>query len=261
MGLVASAHAGKVIAWVGTAMFLAMALGGPVGTVIFAAHGFGAVALMTTLLPLAVFLALLRARGVVPVRNGQPSAFCSVAKAVWLPGVGAALSSVGYCAILAFSALHFSQQGWHPIWLAFTAFGLALIVARMTLGHLPDQKGGARTALIFVFVQAAGLGLIWMAHGTLVATIGAALAGFGYSLVYPGLGVEAVREVPAEHRGLAMGFYTAFLDIAMGIGSPALGLAASVAGLDSVFLISALVVLSAAGIALRIMRRPPPAPT
>jgi len=39
---------------------------------------------------------------------------------------------------------------------------------------------------------------------------GAVLTGVGYSLVYPGLGVEAVRRVPPESRGLAMRAYTTF---------------------------------------------------
>jgi hypothetical protein len=42
--------------------------------------------------------------------------------------------------------------------------------------------------------------------------------------LYPGLGVEAVRLVPAQNRGLAMGAYTIFLDVALGFGTPALGL-------------------------------------
>ena len=58
--------------------------------------------------------------------------------------------------------------------------------------------------------------------------------------------------------GLAMGIYTVFLDLAMGIGSPVLGLIAGWSGLGSVFLVSALVVLSAAIIPLRLMRLPKP---
>src|SRR3954463_15799718 len=73
--------------------------------------------------------------------------------------------------------------------------------------------------------------------------------GFGYALVYPGLGVEAVRRAPPESRGLAMGGYTVFLDVALGFGSPVLGLTADWTGLSSVFLVSAIIVLSAAGVA------------
>ena len=142
---------------------------------------------------------------------------------MWLPGLGAAWSSLGNGAILAFGSLAFSARGWHPVWLAFTAFGAALIVARVLLGHLPDRRGGASVALLFVFVEVTGLVLIWLAWGTAMATAGAALTGFGYSLVYPGLGVEALRGVAPENRGLAMGLYTAFLDAALGFGTPALG--------------------------------------
>jgi predicted MFS family arabinose efflux permease len=101
-----------------------------------------------------------------------------------------------------------------------------------------------------VLVEAAGLALIWLARDTLVATAGAALGGLGYSLLYPGFGVEAVRRVAPENRGLAMGLYTAFLDVALGFGTPALGVVADRAGLDAVFMVSAVVVLPAAGIAL-----------
>ena len=120
-------------------------------------------------------------------------------------------------------------------------------------GHVPDQLGGARVALACVLIEAAGLALIWAAPGWALAAAGAALAGFGYSLVYPGLGVEAVRRVPPQSRGLAMGAYTVFLDVALGFGSPALGLIAGRFGVDTAFLISALIALGTAGVALRLL--------
>jgi len=252
------ANAGKVIAWVGTAMFAALAVGGPIGAMLYAVNGFAAIALVTMLLPLAVLVLLWRLPGIKPATTRSSSTSRHVAGTVWLPGLGAAFSSIGYGAILAFSSLLVSEHGWHPFWLPFSAFGVALILARVLLGHLPDQRGGARIALLFVLVEAAGLALIWLARGTLMATAGAALAGFGYSLVYPGFGVEAVRGVSPENRGLAMGLYTVFLDVALGFGSPALGLVADLAGLQAVFMASAVVVLVAAGIALwlRIRRLP-----
>jgi predicted MFS family arabinose efflux permease len=95
---------------------------------------------------------------------------------------------------------------------------------------------------------------MWVAPSAVLATIGAALTGAGYSLVYPGFGVEAVRRTPPQARGIAMGAYTACLDIALGVSGPVLGLAASGIGLPAVFLISALVVLCAALVAVHIMR-------
>jgi len=67
--------------------------------------------------------------------------------------------------------------------------------------------------------------------------------------------VEAVRHAPPQSRGLAMGAYTAFLDLALGVANPVLGLVASGAGLAGVYLVSTLVVLCAAGIAVRLLMR------
>jgi predicted MFS family arabinose efflux permease len=118
---------------------------------------------------------------------------------------------------------------------------------------MPDRLGGAKVALICAVIEAAGLALIWLAPSRLLAAAGSALTGFGYSLVYPGLGVEAVRRAPPQRRGLAMGAYTAFLDLALGFGSPALGLIASLAGLRSVFLATALIVLGTVVVAVRLI--------
>jgi predicted MFS family arabinose efflux permease len=95
---------------------------------------------------------------------------------------------------------------------------------------------------------------MWLAAGVLAATIGAALTGFGYSLVFPALGVEAVRHAPPESRGVAMGAYAACLDIALGVSGPVLGAIASRTGLSSVFLASAVVVFGAAVIAVGLLR-------
>lgn len=168
--------------------------------------------------------------------------------AVWVPGVGAALSSLGFGAVTAFSALLFVARGWPP-WIAFSMFAMAFILTRFSLGHLADRFGGAKVALVSVLVEALGLVLLGFAPGLPLSMTGAALIGFGYSLVYPGLGVEAVRRAPPDSRGLAMGAYTVFLDIAMGVGTPLLGLIANVAGLNAVFFACAVAAVCAAGIA------------
>ena len=189
----------------------------------------------------------------VPAQRGARPALRQVAGAVWMPGLGSALSSIGFGAIIAFSSLLSAERGWSPVWLAFSAFAVALVAARLVLGHVPDRWGGARVALVCVLIEAVGLALIWLAPSRALAAAGAAFTGFGYSLVYPGLGVEAVRRAPPQSRGVVMGAYTACLDVALGFGSPALGLIAGRAGLGSVFIASTLAVLGAAAVALRLL--------
>jgi MFS family permease len=248
-------NAGKVMAWVGMAMYAAYAVGAPAGIALYAGYGFRAIALATTLVPLGTLLLVAPLRPIPPVTRARP-AFTQVAGAVWMPGVGLALSSLGYGAIMTFIMLLFAQHGWGQGWLALTGFSVAFVVGRVIFGHLPDRIGGAKVALVCVLIEAAGLALIWLASGPTLALFGAVVNGFGYSLVYPGFGVEAVRRARPESRGLAMGAYTAFLDLALGVANPALGLVASVAGLRAVFLVSALVVTSAATIAARLLKAP-----
>ena len=243
----------KALAWVGSAMFAAFAAGAPIGSALYTRYGFGAIALTTMLFPLVTLLCVVPLRGVPSVPPMQ-AGFMRVMALVWFPGLGAALSSIGFGAITAFSALLFVARGWAP-WPAFTVFASVFILTRLFLGHLGDRFAPSKVALICVLIEAAGLALIWLSPSLSLALTGAGLTGFGYSLVYPGLGVEAVRTVPAENRGLAMGAYTAFLDGALGFGTPALGFLADHAGLGSVFGASMLAALGAAAIAAALLNK------
>jgi MFS family permease len=255
LALAGPAHAGRVIAWVGMAMFAALAVGAPLGTTLYDGDGFAAVAAATTLIPLATVFIVLPLTA-APRQHGRRAGFLRVAGMVWLPGLGAALSSIGFGTMIAFSSLLATDRQWNPAWLLFSAFAASLVAARFFLGHIPDKLGGARVALVSIVIEAAGLVLIWLAPGRAFATTGAAFTGVGFALVYPGLGVEAVRRTPPQSRGLVMGAYTACLDVALGFGSPALGLVAGWAGLRSVFLTAAMVVLAAAVIAMQLICEP-----
>ncbi|WP_342364101.1 arabinose transporter [Terrarubrum flagellatum] len=251
LALAGPQHAGKMIAWIGTAMFVALALGAPFGSFMFDVYGFasiGVVTFMGTIVTLAMVAVIPASK---PLSQGQ-KAIAKVWKAVWLPGLGMAFAGVGYGTMTAFAVLLFVQRGWQPAWLSFTAFAAALMVARVIFGSLPDRVGGARTAMIFVVIHSLGMMLIWLSPYKWLAFIGAALAGFGYALVYPGFGMEAVSRAPVESRGLAMGVYTAFIDLALGILAPLLGLIANTSGLGLIFLINAVLALCAVPIAARL---------
>lgn len=251
MALAGPGNTGKAIAWIGMAMYVAFAVGAPLGTLLYERHGFAAIGLATAILPCLGLLLVLPLRGIVPSHQARPS-FTRVLGAVRLPGAGLALASLGFGAITTFIALLFAEHGWSFGWLAFSGFSAAFVAARLFWGHLPDAIGGARVALACLLVEAAGQALIWLAPSPTVAIAGAALTGFGYSLVYPGFGIEAVRAVPPGSSALAMGAFTAFLDLALGVSGPLLGWLASETGVATVFLASMVLVLCATAIALRL---------
>lgn len=251
VGLAGPQNAGKVMAWVGIAMYGAYAVGAPVGVAVNGRWGFTGIAVAAVVLPLVSLLLVASLRAVAPT-SARRTPFYKVLGLVWSAGLGLALSSVGFGVITAFIALLFAERGWGNASLAFTAFGLAFIGARLFFGHLPDKLGGARVALVCVLVEAVGQLLIWGADTAAVAYAGAALTGFGYSLAFPGFGVEAVRRVPPQSRGAAMGAYVAFLDISLGLTGPALGAVAGTWGLGSVYLMGALAVASSVLVALQL---------
>ena len=255
VGLLGDSNAGKAMSWIGTALFAALAISAPLGTALYAGYGFLAVALAATVLPV-VGLPLVSPLPATPPPPQKAGTFGKVAGVVWMPGVGLALSGIGFGATTTFVALVYAEHGWEGTWLAFTLLSVAFMIARAFLGHLPDKFGGARVALACVMLEGFGLALLWLATGPKLALLGVTLTGLGYSLVYPALGVEAIRRAPPEAHGLAMGTYTAFYDLTMGIGTPLLGSLANRAGLQAVFLISALSAFCSAPVAWWLMTTP-----
>src|SRR5438067_2149540 len=115
-------NAGKAMAWVGTAMYVAFAVGAPIGSALYAAYGFEAIALATTLVPLVTLPLVLPRPTVAQTAHTHRPSFAKVVGAVWAPGVGLAFSSVGFGAITTFAVLLFAQRGWSLAWLALTVF-------------------------------------------------------------------------------------------------------------------------------------------
>ncbi len=82
----------------------------------------------------------------------------------------------------------------------------------------------------------------------------------GFSLVFPSLGVEAVRNVELVNRGSVLGIFTAFFDLALGISGPAAGVIVTHAGYSFVFLFAAIMALLALVIVFFLHRNPPTFP-
>ena len=253
LAILTSRNTSKAIAWIGSAMFAAFAVGAPIGSALYGHFGFAGVGVTTVLLPLLTVLGVAPLQGVAPIRREQDG-FMKVMGSVLVPGLGAALSSIGFGAITAFSALLFVAHGW-AAWPAFTVFAGGFILARLFLAHLADRFVAPRVALLSVLLEAAGLALLAASPSLSAALVGAALTGFGYSLVYPALGVEAVGRAPPQNRGLAIGAYTAFLDVALGFGTPALGVLAERVGLGSAFVAGAFAALGTAAIAVFLVNK------
>ncbi len=224
VALVGPQRSGRVMAWVGIAIYGALAAGAPLGAVIASSHGFAGVALAAACTPVAAMGPALISISVPAAAGATRIPFYRVVRLVGLPGAGLSMCGLAFGAIAAYTPLLFSARGWAHAPFALTAFGAAYIGARLFFGGLPDRLGGAPVAAVSAAVAAVGQIAMWQASSGAMAVVAAAATGFGFSLVFPAFGVEAIRNVPPQNRGVALGAYVACFDLTMGFGVPLLGL-------------------------------------
>jgi predicted MFS family arabinose efflux permease len=165
-------------------------------------------------------------------------------------GFGLALGGIGYSVLATFITLFYLSRHWTGAALCLTAFGLAFIAARLLFIQTINRFGGYPVAIVCLSVESLGMLLLWRASSPWMAFAAAAMAGFGFSLVFPALGVEAVKRVTEGNRGAALGVFTAFSDVSFFLTGPVAGAVIGVWGYSSVFLFALLSVLAALGIAI-----------
>lgn len=242
-------YTAKVISYNGVSTYGALALGAPLGVVMEMHWGLTSVAILTIIVcALAYLWAALKPP--VPVVAGEHLPFRNVLGRVTPHGMGLALGGVGYSALATFVTLFYLSRHWNGAALCLTAFGTAFIVARLLFIRTISRFGGFPVAKVCLVVESLGVFLLWRSVSPWMALFGAALTGFGYSLVFPALGVEAVERVPVENRGTALGVYTVFADVSFFMVGPVAGAVIGAFGYGSVFLFALMCVLAALGIVL-----------
>ncbi|BEM29643.1 hypothetical protein SME05J_32130 [Serratia marcescens] len=230
-----------------------MAAGAPLGVYLNQQWGLAGVA---ALIVLAVAVALLLASGKpdVSIAAGQRIAFRAVFGRIWAYGLGLAMGTVGFGVIATFITLYYADKGWSGAAFSLTLFSCAFVGIRLIFSNVINRHGGLKVTLASFLVEIAGLLLIWQAGEPWMVQAGALLAGAGFSLVFPALGVEAVKQVPPQNQGTALGTYSAFLDLALGITGPLAGLLIGQAGVPSIYLAAALLVALGVLLTLRLLQ-------
>ena len=242
-------RAGMSMSWTGIAMFAALAIGAPIGMMLYQRYGLQTAMIACIGAPLVGAVVAFREVSYTSP-SGQRLPFTKVIGQIWREGLGLMLQGVGLSGLTAFASLYFAARNWGQAGLVMTAFGIGFILVRVVLGGLPDKISGYRVALWSLTVEAIGQTMLWFAPHEIVALAGALVTGLGCALVFPALGVEALKRVPPANRGSAMGAFVAFLDTAFGISGPAAGIIAGQFGYGAVYVFGAACALLGAGLVL-----------
>lgn len=239
----------RVIGFNGISTYGAMAIAAPLGVVLDQWLGMWSLGALTIAVG-GVSLAMAQRKAPVEVMPGEHMPFADVMWRVFPHGMGLALGGVCYSVLATFITLFYASRHWQSAALCLTAFGVAFILARLFFIETINHYGGFPVAIVCLAVESVGLALLWQAQTPWMALAGSSLGGFGFSLVFPSIGVEAVERVSEQNRGTALGVYTAFSDVSFFLVGPVAGAIIGAFGYASVFLFALLSVLSALGIVI-----------
>jgi MFS family permease len=245
---------GRIIGLYGLAIWGGLALGPPIGELILHATSFELVWAFAAAAPLLGAVVALR----IPERfQPHPEAAAErrlISREALRPGLGLSLAIVGYASVAAFIVLHLDERGIGHGAAVFAAFAGMVVLMRIFGGWLPDRFGPVPCAIGAATIEAAGLIAIAGADTLAIALGGALAMGAGFSLLFPSLALLVLNRVPEERRGVAMGTFTAFFDLGMGVGSPLVGVAAALGGYSAAFVLAAGCALLTVPVALSLRR-------
>ena len=251
IGATGSEHTGLVISWNGVATYGAMALGAPFGVLITDHYGLSSLGI--TIFVCGVISALYAlTKTPVKVQSGPRLSFSKVFSKVWLHGLGLALGTIGFGVIATFITLFYAQQHWQGAATALSLFSLAFVGIRLLFNSYIAKYGALKAAIVSFAFEIVGLLLVWLAISPMMTHLGVFITGGGFSLIFPALGVEAVKRVPVQNQGTALGTYSAFLDCGLGLTGPAAGLIIHHYSMNTIYLVAAVCVFFAVLLTLRL---------
>jgi len=244
IGRVGGEHTARVISWSGVSTYTGLAVGAPLGLIVSAHWGFGAVGAIILGLCLGSFALSSRMAGTVPL-PGRRVPMGRIVLKVTPYGLALALGGTGFGVIATFITLYFARQGWPGAALSLSIYGLSFVGARLAFARTIDRFGGFRVAMVSFALETCGLLLLGLGHSHQMAHLACGLTGAGFSLVFPALGVEAANRFPESVRGSVIGIYNAFADLSLFIAGPMAGAIIHGFGYPAVFLGTAGAVLAA----------------
>jgi len=229
---------GQLIGLYGVSMWGGISLGTLCGAAIVH-FGYAAVWVFSALVPLIGFLLV----SAVPAPE-QPTAPAShrhsfLPRPVIWPGVALTFGAAGYAGLASFVVLFMKSRGIGDGVLVLSEFSAVYAGTRLVIGHFPDKYGPRLVAAASGAGEAAGLLIIAWSPGLPAALIGGLIMGVGFSLLHPSLALMVMNRTDPSAQGVALGAYTSFWDLGLGVWGPATGLVAAGFGYPAVFLTGA----------------------
>lgn len=158
-----------------------------------------------------------------------------------LPGVILATSVWGLAGFNTLIPLYALQLGMSGSKVVFFTYSVIVLAFRSIGARIPDRLGTRRVARTALAFSTAGLVVMGVWAEPVGLFVGTAIFAIGQALAFPTLMALALSAAPARERGSVVGTFTAFFDLAFGLGALSTGWVAQNAGYEGAFLIAAAV--------------------
>ncbi|WP_400998501.1 MFS transporter [Agromyces sp. GXQ0307] len=230
---------GEALSYNSLGLYLGLALGPPIGEVVFDAGGYTAVwvgAAVMAAVAATVVLVVGETRTAAPPTGGP-------LRIIHRPAVPASLgfltSLIAMGGLLAFASLHATRIGFQTPSLILLIYGGTVVVCRLAFARVPDRVPSL--VLGAAAVSAIGVGAVIAAvwrqpAGFVVATVVMAV---GVAFSTPAFFSAIFATASPSERGIASGTGSAAIDLGLGIGPILLGFVAAPLGIPWAFAVAA----------------------
>lgn len=248
-------HTAKIISYNGVACYGALAIGASLGVTIeqeFSLYGIG---ILSIILGIFGFLFAKTKENKTNLHQKETQSFWKVLGKVSPFGVCLALGGIGFASISTFITLYYNYFHWDNGALCLSVFGGLFVAGRLVFSNVINNHGGIKVAIACLLVETIGLLIITFATNSQMALFGAGVTGLGFSLIFPALGVMAIKSVSPSNQGSALAGYGLFIDISLGVAGPIIGSVADFFGMQFIFPFSAAMVFIGLGLAFFLKKK------
>jgi MFS family permease len=228
---------GEAVSFFSLALYVGIGIGPILGELAIGDLGFRATWFLAAGL---AFVATALALGVPETRpegpEDEPSSTRLIHRGALLPGTVLLTSVLGQAGFFAFLPLYALSVGLGGSRFVFLMYSAIVVAIRLFGARIPDVLGAERCARVSLLCSAAGLAVAGLWREPTGLIVGTVVLAVGSSLAFPALMVLALRGTSPLERGAVLGTFTAFVDLAFGVGPAGLGFVAAAAGYGGVFL-------------------------
>lgn len=242
-------HTAKIISYNGVACYGALAIGASLGVTIEHEFSFYGIGILSIILGILGFLFAKTKDNKTNTNIKESQSFWKVLGKVAPFGVCLALGGLGFASISTFITLYYNYFHWNNGALCLSVFGVLFVAGRVVFNNVINNYGGIKVAIVCLLVETIGLLIISFATNSQIALVGAGVTGLGFSLIFPALGVVAIKSAPSSNQGSALAGYGLFIDLSLGVAGPLIGGIADLYGMSYIFPFSAAMVFVGLGLA------------